>query len=145
MARVTVEDCVDKISNRFELLMLAAQRSREKSAGSELTVERDNDKNHVVALREIADETVSVGDLKDGLVGSLQKFVEVDEPEDDDALELLVETTLASEAVEDLQAMMGQGLAIPSRAKVGIEAEESVETEKVDVKPNKEHMEKEDS
>ncbi len=145
MARVTVEDCVDKISNRFELVMLAAQRSREMSAGSELTVERDNDKNHVVALREIADETVSVGDLKDGLVGSLQKFVEVDEPEDDDALELLVETTLASEAVEDLQAMMGQGLAIPSRAKVGIEAEESVETEKVDVKPNKEHMEKEDS
>ena len=145
MARVTVEDCVDKISNRFELVMLAAQRSREMSAGSELTVERDNDKNHVVALREIADETVSVGDLKDGLVGSLQKFVEVDEPEDDDALELLVETTLASEAVEDLQAMMGQGLAIPSRAKVGIEAEESVDTEKVDVKPNKEHMEKEDS
>ena len=101
MARVTVEDCVDKVSNRFELVMLAAQRSREVSAGSELTVERDNDKNPVVALREIADETIAVEDLQDSLVRSLQKFVEVDEPEDDDALELMAGATMAGEAVED--------------------------------------------
>ncbi len=115
MARVTVEDCVDKVSNRFELVMLAAQRSREVSAGSELTVERDNDKNPVVALREIADETITVEDLQDGLVRSLQKFVEVDEPEDDDALELMAGATMAGEAVEDLQALMGQSA--PSRPK----------------------------
>ena len=109
MARVTVEDCVDKVSNRFELVMLAAHRSREMSAGSELTVERDNDKNPVIALREIAEETISVDGLQEGLVRSLQKFVEVDEPEEDDALELMAGATLAGEAVEDLQALMGQG------------------------------------
>lgn len=105
MARVTVEDCVDKIKNRFELVMLAAHRSREMSAGSELTVDRDNDKNPVVALREIADETVTVSALQDGLVGSLQKFVEADEPEDDD-FDLMGSSSLADEAVEDLRALI---------------------------------------
>ena len=83
MARVTVEDCVDKVPNRFELVMLAAHRAREVSAGSPITVDRDNDKNPVVALREIADETLSPGDLKEDLIHSLQKHVEVDEPEAD--------------------------------------------------------------
>ena len=81
MARVTVEDCVDKVDNRFELILLAGHRARMISSGSELTIDRDNDKNPVVALREIADETVSPEDLKEDLIHSLQKHVEVDEPE----------------------------------------------------------------
>ena len=81
MARVTVEDCVDKVENRFELVLLAAHRARLISQGSAITVDRDNDKNPVVALREIADETMSPGDLKEDLIHSMQKHVEVDEPE----------------------------------------------------------------
>jgi DNA-directed RNA polymerase subunit omega len=81
MARVTVEDCVDKVENRFELVLLAAHRARMISNGSPLTVDRDNDKNPVVALREIADEMISPEDLNEDLIHSLQKYVEVDEPE----------------------------------------------------------------
>ena len=81
MARVTVEDCVDKVENRFELVLLAAHRARMIANGSSLTVDRDNDKNPVVALREIADEGISPGDLNEDLIHSLQKYVEVDEPE----------------------------------------------------------------
>lgn len=83
MARVTVEDCVDKVPNRFELVMLAAHRAREISAGAPLTVERDNDKNPVVALREIAEETQSADDLRERLIESQQHQIEVDEPEED--------------------------------------------------------------
>ena len=83
MARVTVEDCVLRIPNRFELVMIAAQRARDVSAGSALTVDRDNDKNPVVALREIADETVELDALRTSLVQGLQKHVEVDEPEEE--------------------------------------------------------------
>ncbi|MGQ0676127.1 MAG: DNA-directed RNA polymerase subunit omega [Rhodospirillales bacterium] len=83
MARVTVEDCVLKIPNRFELVMLAAQRARDISAGATITIERDRDKNPVVALREIADETIDLEMLREGLIKSLQKHVEVDEPEED--------------------------------------------------------------
>lgn len=81
MARVTVEDCIDKVENRFDLVLLASHRARMVSSGSQITVERDNDKNPVVALREIAETTVSPGDLKEDLIHSLQKYVEVDEPE----------------------------------------------------------------
>ncbi|WP_127089227.1 DNA-directed RNA polymerase subunit omega [Aquabacter cavernae] len=81
MARVTVEDCIDKVDNRFELVLLAGHRARMISSGSPITVDRDNDKNPVVALREIADETVSPEDLKEDLIHSLQRFTEVDEPE----------------------------------------------------------------
>lgn len=81
MARVTVEDCVDKVDNRFDLVLLAAHRSRMMSAGQPPTLPRDNDKNPVIALREIAEETVSPADLKEDLIHSLQKHVEVDEPE----------------------------------------------------------------
>jgi DNA-directed RNA polymerase subunit omega len=81
MARVTVEDCVDKVENRFELILVASHRARLISSGSKITVERDNDKNPVVALREIAEATVSPGDIKEELIHSLQKYVEVDEPE----------------------------------------------------------------
>ena len=81
MARVTVEDCIDKVENRFDLVLLASHRARMISSGSQITVDRDNDKNPVVALREIAETTVSPGDLKEDLIHSLQKYVEVDEPE----------------------------------------------------------------
>jgi DNA-directed RNA polymerase subunit omega len=81
MARVTVEDCVDKVENRFELVLLASHRARMISSGAALTIDRDNDKNPVVALREIADQTVAPEDLKEDLIHSLQKYVEVDEPE----------------------------------------------------------------
>jgi DNA-directed RNA polymerase subunit omega len=81
MARVTVEDCIDKVDNRFELVLLAGHRARLISQGAAITVDRDNDKNPVVALREIADETLSPGDLKEDLIHSLQRHVEVDEPE----------------------------------------------------------------
>lgn len=81
MARVTVEDCIDKVPNRFELVLLAAHRARTIAAGSPLTIDRDNDKNPVVALREIADQTISPDDMKEGLIHAIQKHVEVDEPE----------------------------------------------------------------
>ena len=81
MARVTVEDCIDKVDNRFDLVLLASHRGRMISSGSQITVERDNDKNPVVALREIADTTISPEDLREDLIHSLQKYVEVDEPE----------------------------------------------------------------
>ncbi len=83
MARVTVEDCIEKVENRFDLVLLAAYRARMISTGSVITVERNNDKNPVVALREIADGTISPDDLREELIHSLQKHVEVDEPEID--------------------------------------------------------------
>jgi DNA-directed RNA polymerase subunit omega len=95
MARVTVEDCIDKVDNRFELVLLAGHRARQISQGAPITVDRDNDKNPVVALREIADETLSPGDLKEDLIHSLQKHVEVDEPEAE--AEALIEKADATE------------------------------------------------
>ena len=83
MARVTVEDCVVKVPNRFKLVLLASRRARDLSAGVTETVERENDKNPVVALREIADETINLDELNEALISGLQKYVEVDEPEDD--------------------------------------------------------------
>jgi DNA-directed RNA polymerase subunit omega len=87
MARVTVEDCVLKVPNRFELVLLAAQRAREVTSGAPLTVDRDDDKNPVVALREIADETIGLAVLKDSLVRGMQKHIEMDEPEETPDLE----------------------------------------------------------
>jgi DNA-directed RNA polymerase subunit omega len=81
MARVTVEDCIEKVDNRFELVLLSSHRARMLAAGAPLTIDRDRDKNPVVALREIADSTVAPDDLKEDLIHSLQKYVEVDEPE----------------------------------------------------------------
>jgi DNA-directed RNA polymerase subunit omega len=92
MARVTVEDCVLKVPNRFELVLLAAQRAREITSGAPLSVDRDDDKNPVVALREIADETVGLGHLKNSVVRGMQKHVEIDEPEETHEVEL--DTTL---------------------------------------------------
>jgi DNA-directed RNA polymerase subunit omega len=84
MARITVEDCVTRIPNRFELVMLAAQRARDMSAGAPLTVERDNDKNPVVALREIADDTIDLDHLRYELIHGLRRHVEIEEQADDD-------------------------------------------------------------
>ena len=101
MARVTVEDCIDKVDNRFELVLLASHRARQISQGSQITIDRDNDKNPVVALREIADETLSPGDLKEDLIHSLQKHVEVDEPEQDPASVAAATPALKDEAEDD--------------------------------------------
>ena len=117
MARVTVEDCVDKVPNRFELVMLAAHRAREIAAGSTVTVDRDNDKNPVVSLREIADETQSADELRGRLIESNQNQIEVDEPEED-AMALLMgaeqdkpeEDSMSEEMLlRQLMAAQGQG------------------------------------
>ncbi|WP_322988964.1 MULTISPECIES: DNA-directed RNA polymerase subunit omega [unclassified Hoeflea] len=103
MARVTVEDCIDKVENRFELVLLASHRARQISQGAPITIPRDNDKNPVVALREIADETLSPGDLKEDLIHSLQKHVEVDEPEPDPAQFIQPGEAAGDAVVEDDQ------------------------------------------
>jgi len=95
MARVTVEDCVDKVPNRFDLVLLAAQRAREISGGAELTIDRDRDKNPVVALREIADETVRPKLLRESLVTSLQRVL----PDDDDAVDEIGSLSQQAEAL----------------------------------------------
>ena len=84
MARVTVEDCVEKVPNRFELVLMAAARARQISAGAEPTVPEDRDKNPVIALREIADDTVAADDLREAVIQGMQRHIEVDEPEEDD-------------------------------------------------------------
>ena len=99
MARVTVEDCIIRVPNRFELVMVAARRARAVSSGEPLQVERDNDKNAVVALREIAEEAVDVEEVRTMLVRGLQKHVEVDEPEEDE-MALLMAGKEWGEAVE---------------------------------------------
>ena len=115
MARVTVEDCILKIPNRFELVLLAAQRARDVASGAPITLERDNDKNPVVALREIADETIGLEQVKNSLIKGMQKHVEIDEPEEDKELDAETQQSwpvdappteaeteeLAEEAVED--------------------------------------------
>ena len=85
MARVTVEDCVEKVPSRFELVLLAAQRAREISSGAPLTIDRDNDKDPVVALREIADGTITPEELREARIRTMQRYVERDEPEEDEA------------------------------------------------------------
>ncbi len=101
MARVTVEDCIDKIPNRFELVLLASHRARSIAAGAQITVQRDNDKNPVVALREIADKKISAEDLKEDFIHSMQKYVEVDEPEADAVPSLSAETRMPVLAQDD--------------------------------------------
>jgi len=100
MARVTVEDCVDKVPNRFDLVLLAAHRAREVSAGAPITIDRDNDKNPVVALREIADETQTADELTERMIESQQTQIEVDEPEEDQ-MALLMGAEAADKPAED--------------------------------------------
>ncbi|HSR72581.1 MAG TPA: DNA-directed RNA polymerase subunit omega [Kiloniellales bacterium] len=107
MARVTVEDCVLRVPNRFDLVMLASQRSRDIAAGAPLTVERDNDKYPVIALREIADGTIDLAEVSNALVVGMQKQVEVDEPEEE---EVEFDMTLAAglaEAAGEAEAALG--------------------------------------
>ena len=101
MARVTVEDCVDKVPNRFNLVITAAHRARQLSQGAPLTVERDNDKNPVVALREIADETITGEAMRESLIESFQNQIEVDEPQDDEMSALM--TTEVEDKPEESQ------------------------------------------
>jgi DNA-directed RNA polymerase subunit omega len=98
MARVTVEDCVQRVPNRFQLVMLAAQRARELSVGAEITVDRDNDKNPVVALREIAEKTVDTRELEEELVRSMQRHADRDDPEEEAAELLAMEEELSATA-----------------------------------------------
>jgi DNA-directed RNA polymerase subunit omega len=100
MARVTVEDCVDKVPNRFDLVMLAAHRAREIAAGASITIDRDNDKNPVVALREIADETQTADELTERMIESQQTQIEVDEPEEDQ-MALLMGAEAADKPADD--------------------------------------------
>ena len=101
MARVTVEDCIDKVENRFELVLLASHRARMIASGSSILGPRDNDKNPVVALREIADEKLTPEDLKEDLIHSLQKHVEVDEPEPDASAMIAAESQSDAQDEED--------------------------------------------
>jgi DNA-directed RNA polymerase subunit omega len=144
MARVTVEDCVIKVPNRFQLVLLAAQRAREITAGAPLSLDRDDDKNPVVALREIADETIGLDHLKDSLVRGLQKHVELDEPEETPEIDqtlfgiadatgpVISEEEVDEEAVEDeleedlLEAESEEELALPEEGEAEEEAEGEV-------------------
>jgi DNA-directed RNA polymerase subunit omega len=122
MARVTVEDCVLKVPNRFNLVLLSAQRAREIAGGGELTVERDNDKNPVVALREIAEASIDLDNVRQDLISSLQKHVESDEPEDD-AMELLAaDSNVAGVPYEAIQDG-AEGEELDMNAEDGDEAE----------------------
>ncbi len=150
MARVTVEDCVTKIPNRFELVMLAAQRARGISSGVPLTLDRDNDKNPVVALREIADDAVVLGDLESSLVKGLQRYVEQDDPLVEDEMDALslqqdlgaqefeptqeAEPMQEAQAAEDAAAAEGEDVvAEESEDAVAEESEVAVAEESEDV------------
>jgi DNA-directed RNA polymerase subunit omega len=122
MARVTVEDCIEKVTNRFDLVMLAAQRSRDIAAGASLTVDRDNDKNPVIALREIAEETVNLGTLQDDLIRSLQKVPEIDEPEEEEPMEMLTAALIE-------QASGGSAAPDPGAMPEGMSFDDADETE----------------
>ncbi len=103
MARVTVEDCVDKVESRFELILLASHRARTLSSGAPILVDRDNDKNPVVALREIADSKLTPDDMREDLIHSLQKHVEVDEPEPEPMAPVSASSLSDSDAAGDIQ------------------------------------------
>ena len=127
MARVTVEDCVLKISNRFELVMLAAQRARNISAGEAMTIEKNNDKNHVVALREIAEETVQLDELEEALVKGLQRFVENDDPEENE-MDMLSNQQGVDEEGGDAQPPMEKLSSMYIDAEIPAEVEEEAAT-----------------
>ncbi|MBF0371948.1 MAG: DNA-directed RNA polymerase subunit omega [Alphaproteobacteria bacterium] len=125
MARVTVEDCILRIPNRFDLVLSAAQRARDVSAGARITVDRDNDKNPVVALREIAEATIDIDNLRNALVTGLQKHVEVDEPEEDEMETLVAERDMMldrGEAMEDEE--IGEDMLSVQEDGAGLEADE---------------------
>ena len=113
MARITVEDCILKVPNRFDLVVVSAQRSRQISAGEALTLDRDNDKNPVVALREIAETTIDLDQLQEAVVRGLQKHVEVDEPEEDNmALLMARNQSVEPPKVESLKDQVAEEMAV---------------------------------
>ncbi|HCU58369.1 MAG TPA: DNA-directed RNA polymerase subunit omega [Alphaproteobacteria bacterium] len=116
MARVTVEDCIEKLPNRYELLMVAAQRAKDIEQGSPIRVERDNDKNTVVALREIAEDKVSIEDLQKSLVLNLQKYVEVEEPEEEE-----IEIVAAEKELADLDAQFDTSMLLDDNLDDGMQ------------------------
>ncbi|MBF0304395.1 MAG: DNA-directed RNA polymerase subunit omega [Alphaproteobacteria bacterium] len=125
MARVTVEDCILRIPNRFDLVLSAAQRARDVSAGARITVDRDNDKNPVVALREIAEATIDIDNLHNALVTGLQKHVEHDEPEEDEMETLVAERDMMldrGEAMEDEE--IGEDMLSVQEDGAGLDADE---------------------
>jgi DNA-directed RNA polymerase subunit omega len=126
MARVTVEDCVTRVPNRFDLVLLGARRGRDIAAGAPLTVERDNDKNAVVALREIADGTISTEVLGDQIIRAFQKHVEVDEPE--------AEMMELSASAEDLSQLAGEA----AKTKVAVEDDEALEDDEAPIEDDDE-------
>ena len=132
MARVTVEDCVLKVPNRFELVMMAAQRARNISAGAALTVEKDNDKNPVIALREIAEETVEIGDLEETLIKGLQHHVETDEPEEDEMDMLSIQQAQGSdeEGAQDAPPPMEKLSSMYEDADLSVDSEEAITEDK---------------
>lgn len=132
MARVTVEDCIDKIPNRYELLMVATQRAKDISAGCPIAVSRDNDKNPVVALREIAEEKINIEELQKSLVMGLQKYVEVEEPEEEE-IEILAAEKELSELDEQfsgllLETELADGMQIHGVDEEGIDLDAEIET-----------------
>jgi DNA-directed RNA polymerase subunit omega len=127
MARVTVEDCVLKIPNRFELVMFSAQRARNISAGAAITIDKDNDKNHVVALREIADETLELVELEEALIKGLQRFVESDDS-DDEEIDLLPIQQNQDEEGEEAQPQMEKLSSMYVDAEIPTESEEEANT-----------------
>ncbi len=119
MARVTVEDCVKEVPNRFDLVLLAAQRARQVSAGSPLTIDRDNDKNPIIALREIASKTVPLDELEENIIQGLQKYVPGDEPEEE-LVELISEES-------DLKEEASQVVEVDEQLEVDAEISEDIE------------------
>jgi len=128
MARVTVEDCVLRVPNRFDLVMVAAQRSRDISAGAPLTLERDNDKNPVIALREIADDTVSIDELGEALIEGMQKHIEIEEPEEEPQDFEMAVVASAAEGFGD--PMVGMEASVLGEAEPGEESEGTETDEK---------------
>ena len=137
MARVTVEDCIDKIPNRYELLMIAAQRSKDISAGSPITLPKDNDKNPVIALREIAEETVSIEELQKSLVMAQQKYVEVEETEEEELEIMAAERELADLDEQFsgllLDADISDGMQVNDGEDINLEAEVEMMDDGLDI------------
>lgn len=128
MARVTVEDCVLRVPNRFDLVMVAAQRSRDISAGAPLTIERDNDKNPVIALREIAEDTVSIDELGEALIEGMQKHIEIEEPEEEPQDFEMAVVASAAEGLGD--PVVGVEASVASEDESGEESKETDAKEK---------------
>ena len=129
MARVTVEDCILKIPNRFELVMSAAQRTRDISAGAELTVDRDNDKNPVVSLREIADETVSLDGLKESLIRGSQRMAPAREEDEEETAEVDTETEVNADVLADALSVQDDSASMDAAGALAFQDEVEIDDE----------------